>query len=67
MLAERPPRSEAGTSFPDEFRFLDDNGASDLISYRLVGNAVPLLVSRAFAGAVAASLTTKRRVQQIAS
>ena len=48
-------------SFPDDFLFLDDAGAVDLISgYRLVGNAVPPLVSRAFAGAVLASLPAKR-------
>lgn len=49
-------------SFPDNFRFLDDDGAVDLISgYRLVGNAVPPLVSRAFADAVLASLPAPRR------
>jgi DNA (cytosine-5)-methyltransferase 1 len=49
-------------SFPDDFRFLDDDGAVDLISgYRLVGNAVPPLVSRAFADAVLASLPATNR------
>jgi DNA (cytosine-5)-methyltransferase 1 len=51
-------------SFPDEFRFLDDAGAVDLISgYRLVGNAVPPLLSRAFADAALASLPVKRRAR----
>ena len=47
-------------SFPDSFRFTDVD--VDLISgYRLVGNAVPPLVSRAFADAVLASLPAPRR------
>ncbi len=52
-------------SFPDDFLFLDGAGAVDLISgYRLVGNAVPPLVSRAFADAVLASLPAKYRLRQ---
>jgi DNA (cytosine-5)-methyltransferase 1 len=48
-------------SFPDDFLFLDGEGAVDLISgYRLVGNAVPPLVSRAFADSVMASLPDNR-------
>ncbi len=55
-------------SFPDDFRFLDDTGAVDLVSgYRLVGNAVPPLVSRAFADAALASLPAKRRARQAAT
>ena len=49
-------------SFPDDFLFLDDDSAVDIISgYRLVGNAVPPLMSRAFADAVLASLPEKKR------
>lgn len=52
-------------SFPDDFRFLDDAGAVDLTGgYRMVGNAVPPLVSRAFADAVLAYLPAKRRPRQ---
>lgn len=52
-------------SFPDEFHFLGEGGAVDLISgYRLVGNAVPPLVSRAFAEAVLASLPAKSTRRQ---
>lgn len=52
-------------SFPDDFLFLDESRAVDLISgYRLVGNAVPPLVSRAFAEAVLASLPAKRTRRQ---
>lgn len=55
-------------TFPDDFHFLDDAGAVDLIGgYRLVGNAVPPLVSRAFADAALASLPVKRRVPQAAT
>jgi DNA (cytosine-5)-methyltransferase 1 len=54
-------------SFPDDFRFLDDTGAVDLFDgYRLVGNAVPPLLSRAFADAALASLPAKRRPRQAA-
>jgi DNA (cytosine-5)-methyltransferase 1 len=54
-------------SFPDDFLFLDDAGAVDLISgYRLVGNAVPPLVSRAFADAVLASLPAQWRARRSA-
>jgi DNA (cytosine-5)-methyltransferase 1 len=54
-------------SFPDDFHFLDPAGAVDLIGgYRLVGNAVPPLVSRAFADAVLASLPAKRHVRRVA-
>jgi len=52
-------------SFPDDFHFLDDAGEVDLISgYRLVGNAVPPLVSRAFAESVLACLPAKRGILQ---
>jgi DNA (cytosine-5)-methyltransferase 1 len=55
-------------SFLDDFRFLDDRGAVELISgYRLVGNAVPPLVSRAFADAVLASLPARRHARQAAT
>ncbi len=48
--------------FPDDFRFLDGDGAVNLISgYRLVGNAVPPPVSRAFADSVLTSLPASRR------
>lgn len=54
--------------FPDDFRFLDAGGAVELISgYRLVGNAVPPLVSRAFADAVLASLPARRHARQAAT
>jgi DNA (cytosine-5)-methyltransferase 1 len=50
-------------SFPDDFLFLDETGVVDLISgYRLVGNAVPPLVSRAIADAVLASLPARRHL-----
>jgi DNA (cytosine-5)-methyltransferase 1 len=52
-------------SFPDDFHFLEDAGAVDLTSgYRLVGNAVPPVVSRAFADAVLACLPAKSRARQ---
>jgi DNA (cytosine-5)-methyltransferase 1 len=55
-------------SFPDDFLFLDGSGAVDLISgYRLVGNAVPPLVSRAFADTVLASLPARGRARQAAT
>jgi len=55
-------------SFPDNFLLLEDGGAVDLISgYRLVGNAVPPLVSRAFADAVLACLPAKKRARQAAT
>jgi site-specific DNA-cytosine methylase len=39
--------------FPDSFIFTTSNTSRDLISgYRLVGNAVPPIVSKAFAAAV---------------
>jgi DNA (cytosine-5)-methyltransferase 1 len=48
-------------SFPDEFRFVEAGGEVDLVAgYRLVGNAVPPLVSRAFAFAVAACVQAKK-------
>ena len=48
-------------TFPDDFLFLEDHNVVNHISgHRLVGNAVPPLVSRAFADAVLASLPSLR-------
>jgi len=46
--------------FPDSFNFVGD-GVTIEDGYRLVGNAVPPLVSRAFAQAVLKSLTKKNK------
>lgn len=53
-------------SFPDSFHFLDGGAVNLTSGYRLVGNAVPPLVSRAFAGAVLACLPAKRHLRRAA-